>query len=162
MPISKHIADLTHLALRDRVLTFKERQVIVEAALKEGTNIQEINAFLDDAYRERLKTYSKEQLKRCPHCGAQIPLVSDVCLFCCEQLDSSEPQPRQTTTPPPYVTGDAAQQINAENARTAVEQHLHRICGAAYQLHSIQDFGIRPQQPTGLAIQNRKNKHPII
>lgn len=139
MAISTNIKNLTDLALRDRVLTYKERQVIVEAALKEGTNIQEINAFLDDAYRERLKTYSKEQLKRCPHCGAQIPLVSDVCLFCGEKLDNTEPQPKQSTTPPPYITGDAAQQIQAENARTAVEQHNLKTCpdcGAPFPLVS--------------------------
>ena len=112
MAISTNIKNLTDLALRDRVLTYKERQVIVEAALKEGTNIQEINAFLDDAYRERLKTYSKEQLKRCPHCGAQIPLVSDVCLFCGESLENTELQPNQTATPPTYVEGKAAKIIH--------------------------------------------------
>ncbi|MBQ2097476.1 MAG: hypothetical protein II480_04810, partial [Bacteroidales bacterium] len=82
MPVSKHIAGLTALALQDRILTYKERQVIVKEAVKEGTSLQEINSYLDDALTERLKSFSKEELKHCPYCGAQIPLLSDVCLFC--------------------------------------------------------------------------------
>ncbi|MBP5682955.1 MAG: zinc ribbon domain-containing protein [Bacteroidales bacterium] len=88
MPISDNIKKLTDLALTDRILTYKERLVIEEEALKEGVSKQDIKAYLDDALHERLKTYSKEQLKRCPHCGAQIPLISDVCLFCGESLEN--------------------------------------------------------------------------
>ena len=139
MPISDNIKKLTDLALTDRILTYKERQVIAETALKEGISQQEINSYLDDALHERLKTYSKEQLKHCPYCGAQIPLISDVCLFCGETLDNTEPQPNQTATPPPYITGDAAKIIRSENARTAVEQHNLKTCpdcGAPFPLVS--------------------------
>lgn len=88
MQISDNIKKFIDLALSDRILTYKERLVIEDAALKEGISKQEINAYLDDALHERLKTYSKEQLRHCPHCGAQIPLISDVCLFCGESLEN--------------------------------------------------------------------------
>ena len=39
MPVSKHIAGLTALALQDRILTYNERQVIVKEAVKEGTSL---------------------------------------------------------------------------------------------------------------------------
>ena len=114
MPISDNIKKLTDLALTDRILTYKERQVIAETALKEGISQQEINSYLDDALHERLKTYSKEQLKHCPHCGAQIPLISDVCLFCGESLENTEPLPNQTATPPAYVEGKAAGRVGVD------------------------------------------------
>lgn len=82
MPISKNVADLTALALRDRVLTYRERQIIVDMALKEGCSIDEINAFVDSALNERLKSYSKEDLRYCPQCGVPFPLVSNVCTNC--------------------------------------------------------------------------------
>jgi hypothetical protein len=88
MQISDNIKKFIDLALSDRILTYKERLVIEDAALKEGISKQEINAYLDDALHERLKTYSKEQLRHCPHCGAQIPLISDMCLFCGESLEN--------------------------------------------------------------------------
>ena len=66
MQISDNIKKLIDLALSDRILTYKERLVIEDAALKEGISKQEINAYLDDALHERLKTYSKEQLRHCP------------------------------------------------------------------------------------------------
>ena len=82
MAVSKKIFDLTRLALQDRVLTFKERQTIVRVALEEGVSEQEINAFLDNMLNQRLKTMAKEELCSCPGCGAQIPLISEDCMYC--------------------------------------------------------------------------------
>ncbi|MBQ5576157.1 MAG: zinc ribbon domain-containing protein, partial [Bacteroidales bacterium] len=101
MAISKHIIDLTTLALKDRVLTFVERKVIIDAAMKEGVSADEINFYLDNALNERLRSYSKEDLKRCPNCGAQIPLVSDECPYCGQSLETADNKP----TPPPYIRG---------------------------------------------------------
>ena len=39
MAISKHIKNLIDLALQDRVLTYKERQTIIEEAKKTGVNV---------------------------------------------------------------------------------------------------------------------------
>jgi len=80
MAVSKKIVDLTRLALQDRVLTYTERQTIVKVALDEGISEQEINAFLDNMLAQRLKSFTKEELRNCPSCGGQIPLISDQCL----------------------------------------------------------------------------------
>jgi hypothetical protein len=138
MSISKKTAGLTALALRDRILTYKERQVIVKEAVKEGSSMQEINSYLDEALTERLKSFSKEELKCCPHCGAQIPLISDVCLFCGVSLESHDSQ--ENATPSVYVSGGAAKIIHDENRRTAAAQkHDQKTCpdcGAPYPLVS--------------------------
>ena len=74
MAVSKHILDLITLALQDRVLTFKERQTIIEAAEKEGTATAEVNAVMDNMLEQRLKSYTKEELGSCPNCGHGVPL----------------------------------------------------------------------------------------
>ena len=138
MAISKHTLDLIKLALEDRELTFKERQVIVDAAVKEGASVAEINAVLDNMVALRLRSYSKEQLKRCPSCGAQIPLISDDCFYCGAQLEKTA----QTSTfaPSSYnISGEEAEIIRSENRR--VEQEEFNItncpdCGAPFPLMS--------------------------
>lgn len=135
MAISKNIIDLTALALKDRVLTFVERKVIIDAAMKEGVSSEEINSYLDNALNERLRSYSKEDLKRCPHCGAQIPLISDECPYCGQNLE----HPGNNPTPPPYIEGVAADIIHSENIRVATERKNIRTCpdcGAPFPLVS--------------------------
>jgi len=135
MAISKKTLDLINLALQDRVLTFKERQVIVENATKEGTPTAEINALIDNMLAQRLQSYTKEELKRCPHCGAQIPLISDVCLFCGETLENSANAPKTPQT----VEGNEAEIINEENRITADQiKNLKTCpdCGAPFPLVS--------------------------
>lgn len=135
MAISKHIIDLTTLALKDRVLTFVERKVIIDAAMKEGVSTDEINSYLDNALNERLRSYSKEDLKRCPNCGAQIPLVSDECPYCGQSLETADNKP----TPPPYIRGLEADIIHSENYRVATERRNIRTCpdcGAPFPLVS--------------------------
>ena len=133
--IPNSIKELTALALQDRILTLKEREVIVKAALKKGMSKTEINDYLNKALEERLKYYSKEELKRCPFCGAQIPLVSDECMFCGNSLQNTDTQ----SVPPPFVIGKEADIINTENTKTAYQ--LHDIkhcpdCGAPFPLIS--------------------------
>ena len=72
MAITSQIKELVTLALSDRVLTYVERKTIVNAAIKEGISETEINQYLDDALNQRLKFYTKEELRSCPHCGAQV------------------------------------------------------------------------------------------
>ena len=135
MAISKKILDLAHLALSDRVLTYTERQTIVKAALEEGTPASEINSVLDNMLTQRLKSYTKEELRNCPHCGAQIPLISDTCLFCGGSLNSDS----QPTPPTPTVTGAEAEIIQHENLSTAAEHRNIKHCpdcGAPYPLVS--------------------------
>jgi len=135
MAISKKILDLVHLALSDRVLTYTERQTIVKAAIEEGTPEQEINTVLDNMLTQRLKSFTKEELRNCPRCGAQIPLISDTCLFCGGSLNSDS----QPTPPAPTVTGAEAEIIQRENLSTAAEHRNIKHCpdcGAPYPLVS--------------------------
>lgn len=124
MPISKHIAALAALALKDRVLTPTERQTIVNAALKEGMSEEEINQYLNAAIKERLKSYSKEDLTRCPICGGLTPLVSDNCLYCGSSLQKGS----GVAAPPPYISSAEADIINQENKNTADEKRNIKVC----------------------------------
>lgn len=133
MPLSQHIIDLTRLALRDRVLTFKERETIVNVAVKEGVPSDEINQYLDNALTERLKSFTKEELKRCPFCGAQIPLVQNSCPFCGNILQNTD----NKSVPPPFVLGEEADIIHSENMRVRQEESNPTTCpdcGAPFPL----------------------------
>ena len=134
MPISQKISLLTKSALKDRVLTFVERKIIVEAAMQEGVSEQEINDYLNNELNERLKTYSKEDLCHCPHCGAQTPLISNSCLFCGGELNT-EKQADTTVS----ISGREAAIIEQENLKTDIERHNIKNCpdcGAPFPLIS--------------------------
>ncbi|MBO4773136.1 MAG: zinc ribbon domain-containing protein [Bacteroidales bacterium] len=133
MAVTKRILDLITLALQDRVLTFKERQTIVQTATNEGVAEAEINAVLDNMLAQRLKNYAKEELKRCPTCGAQIPLISEECLFCGELLEKREVAHKVD------VSGADADIIRSENKRTEKEDINIKNCpdcGAPFPLMS--------------------------
>lgn len=122
MKIPYKIRKLTALALQDRVLTFKERGTIVAAALKEGMKPEEIREYIDEAIRERLKNYTKEELTHCPFCGAQVPLISEDCLFCGKSLH--KPQQKRNIS----IAGPEAEIIKAENKRTERERLDSETC----------------------------------
>ena len=131
MAISKHIIDLVNLALADRVLTFKERETIVKEAVAENISELEINTFLNNALARRLSTFTKEELKSCPSCGAQIPLITDQCPFCGSTFEK-----RQSIA---NITGEVADIIRAENQKTVEpdsEPKLCPNCGAPFPLIS--------------------------
>ena len=131
MAVSKHIIDLTRLALADRVLTYKERETIVKEALAEGIPEAEINAFMDNMLAQRLKSLTKEELKNCPACGGQIPLIADQCPYCGNKFEVSH-----SITD---VSGKAADIIRAENQKTAKEEEAIKNCpdcGAPFPLIS--------------------------
>ncbi len=135
MAISKKIAQLTALALKDRVLTYVEKKTIVNAALAEGISEQEITNYLNNAIKKSLKNYTKEQLKRCPFCGGQIPLISDDCLFCGNSLKNIDSK----NVPPVFITGNEAEIIKRENFNTAEQQKNLKTCpdcGAPFPLIS--------------------------
>ena len=134
MPISKKIILLTAEALKDRVLTFVERQTIVKAALKEGISESEVNQYIDNALQQRLKSYTKEELKQCPTCGAQIPLISNQCQFCGTMLTAGNVQ-----TGYKNISGEEMQIIRRENLKTEQErQNITKCpdCGAPFPLIS--------------------------
>ncbi|MBR4266944.1 MAG: zinc ribbon domain-containing protein [Bacteroidales bacterium] len=133
MAISYKIQQLVHLALSDRILTYTERKTIVDAAINEGIPEQEINQYIDNALTQRLKFYTKEELKSCPFCGAQIPLLSETCLFCGNELE------KPSDISAVDISGEEAEIIRGENTRVA-SQNLNiktcPDCGAPYPLIS--------------------------
>lgn len=129
------IKKLTVLALSDRVLTDLERHTIVNKAIRNGISSEEINQYLDDQLNLRLKSYTKVDLRDCPYCGAQIPLISDECMYCGKPLEHIE----GSTNIAFNISGKEADIIRSENQR--VEQERHGItncpdCGAPFPLIS--------------------------
>ncbi|MBP5370238.1 MAG: zinc ribbon domain-containing protein [Bacteroidales bacterium] len=122
MAIPQKIINLTKLALSDRILTYTERQTIVDAAIKEGVSETEINQYLDDALHKRLQSFTKEELRSCPHCGAQIPLISDKCMFCGVTLENDGDFKRID------ISGDEADIIRSENLKTSRERTEIKTC----------------------------------
>ncbi len=138
MAITRHILDLIDLALQDRVLTYKERETIVATAAKEGVPEAEINAVLNNMLDQRLKSFTKEELKECPTCGHSVPLLSPRCLYCGHDLEQYATAAQR---PPAYtpLSGEDADIIRAENLR--VEQEDQSVkncpdCGAPFPLMS--------------------------
>ena len=134
MAVSNKIAQLTALALKDRFLTFVERQTIVKAAMEEGATEEEIDAYLNKALERRVQTYSKEELMHCPCCGGQVPLISDECFYCGAKLNSAKHVSEDIN-----ISGVEADIIRGENAKTAYEQQNPTNCpdcGAPFPLIS--------------------------
>ena len=136
MAISKKVKDLVALALQDRVLTFKERQTIINAALKEGVAFEEIDKYINDALHERFKSYHKEQLTNCPKCGAPVPLIADECPFCGESLYHEESSEVKAV----HVSGREAEIIRAENRKTAVSKQNRSQCECGAPLPLISNI----------------------
>ena len=124
MAISQRIKDHVALALQDRVLTDKERQVIVELAMKEGATFQEIDQYINEAESDRFKSYHKEQLTNCPTCGAPVPLIADVCPACGCTLRREE----HLNSEPIHVYTKESDIIRAENEQTALQQQNRTRC----------------------------------
>ena len=124
MAISQKIKNHVTLALQDRVLTDKERQVIVAMAMQEGATFQEIDQYINEAESERFKSYHKEQLTNCPKCGAPVPLIADVCPACGCTLRREE----HLNSEPIHVYTKESDIIRAENERTALQQQNRTRC----------------------------------
>lgn len=129
------IKELTALALSDRILTDLERETIVNKAVEGGIPLKEINQYLDEQLKIRLQSYSKSDLRACPHCGAQIPLLSENCIFCGNELEHIE----NPIAIPSYVISKETDIIRSENNR--IEETRHGIkncpdCGAPFPLVS--------------------------
>lgn len=129
------IQKLTALALSDRVLTDLERQTIVNKAVEWGISSEEINQYLDDQLNLRLEYYTKVDLRDCPYCGAQIPLISDECMYCGKPLEHVDNRPPQ----PIRITSEEAEIIRSENQRVETKRHGIKHCpdcGAPFPLIS--------------------------
>ena len=72
--------------LTDGILTDKERQVILNKAVKMGLDRDEIDLYLDAQLQKIDLTTDaavrKQKGKVCPYCGAPIPQLADKCPVC--------------------------------------------------------------------------------
>ncbi|MBO7567497.1 MAG: hypothetical protein J6T60_10450 [Bacteroidales bacterium] len=135
--VNKYIKDLVDLALQDRVMTYTERLIIVNAAAKRNIKADQVNKYIDKAVAKRMKdSLTKEEMQHCPSCGAQVPLIANDCLFCGRSLVGPE---RKVIK----VDGEAAKRIQAENQKTfeVVSDNRRSIkqcpdCGAPFPLIS--------------------------
>lgn len=82
MEIPAQIKKLVDLALKDAIITPLERKTIVNEAIGCGVGESEINQYINQRLDEKLSSRGKDQLKACPGCGAQIPLLSGSCPYC--------------------------------------------------------------------------------
>lgn len=101
MIIPQNIIDLVNLAISDNNITFKERELIVEAALKEGISEKEINEYINTALKQHFNSQPKDDLLYCKQCGnLVIPTYGD-CPFCGNKIIALSQKPKEETTPKP-------------------------------------------------------------
>ncbi|MCQ2250313.1 MAG: zinc ribbon domain-containing protein [Bacteroidales bacterium] len=134
MEIPAQIKELVDLALKDAIITPLERQTIVNEAIDCGIRESEINKYINQKLDEKLSKRSKDQLKACPKCGAQIPLLADNCPYCGHEYSKADISDKKQT-----ADSHAAAIIESENQRIEDEkQNLEHCpnCGHPYPLIS--------------------------
>ncbi|MBR4625571.1 MAG: zinc ribbon domain-containing protein [Alphaproteobacteria bacterium] len=120
----QNIEKLTALALSDGVITDLERGIIEYKASLLGVSSTQIKHYLEAQLEMRLKSYTKVDLRDCPFCGAQIPLVSDECLYCGKSLEHIE----DSLVMPTEIEGREASIIRSENMRMDTQRHNIKNC----------------------------------
>ena len=128
MVIPDRIKQLTEIALKDKVLTFVERETIINEGIKEGIPAEEINEYLNKSLEAKISSMAKEDLDHCPSCGAQIPLISDTCPYCGYEYDKFKHSSGHGNSS--AITGDDVNIIANENAKTCPD------CGTPFPLIS--------------------------
>lgn len=128
MVIPDRIKQLTEIALKDKVLTFVERETIINEGIKEGIPAEEINEYLNKSLEAKISSMAKEDLDHCPSCGAQIPLISDTCPYCGYEYDKFKHSSGHGNSS--RITGDDVNVIANENAKTCPD------CGTPFPLIS--------------------------
>lgn len=128
MVIPDRIKQLTEIALKDKVLTFVERETIINEGIKEGIPAEEINEYLNKSLEAKISSMAKEDLDHCPSCGAQIPLISDTCPYCGYEYDKFKHSSGHGNSS--AIMGDDVNIIANENAKTCPD------CGTPFPLIS--------------------------
>jgi len=130
--VPKRIVYLTELALKDGVMTFRERQVIESEGRKLEVDPDELKSFLDSALKYRISKETKETLQACPTCGGQIPLLSKECQYCGHMFGKLAANVFNVSE-----DDEAARIIEQENAETQSQKtNIQQCpnCGAPYPL----------------------------
>ena len=88
--IPEELQALIQQYLTDGVLTDKERQVILNKAEKMGLDRDEIDLYLDAEIQkidqQTDAAVRKQKGKTCPFCGGSVPLLTDKCPHCGENI----------------------------------------------------------------------------
>ena len=88
--IPEELNALIQQYLTDGVLTDKERQVILNKAEKMGLDRDEIDLYLDaeeqKVDQQTAAAVRKQKGKICPYCGGSVPLLTDKCPHCGENI----------------------------------------------------------------------------
>ena len=88
--IPEELDQLIQEYLTDGVLTDKERQVILKKAESLGLDRDEIDLYLDAQVQKIDQATDaavrKQKGKQCPYCGGSVPLLTDKCPHCGENI----------------------------------------------------------------------------
>ena len=87
---AKEFEDLLNEYLTDGIITSKERQVLLKKAQQLGYDVDEVDLYID-AQQQRSDqevevAASKRRGKTCPYCGAPVPLLTDKCPQCGQEI----------------------------------------------------------------------------
>lgn len=87
---AKEFEDLLKEYLTDGIITSKERQVLLKKAQELGYDVDEVDLYID-AQQQRSDqevevAASKRRGKTCPYCGAPVPLLTDKCPQCGQEI----------------------------------------------------------------------------
>jgi len=97
--IPEELNALIQQYLTDGVLTDKERQVILNEAEKMGLNREKIDLILDAEVQkidqQTDAAVRKQKGKTCPYCGGSVPLLTDKCPHCGENITPEASQELQ-------------------------------------------------------------------
>ncbi len=120
MAIPLRITNLVELALKDATLTPKEKSIIMEEASKDGIDTAEMEEYLRRSISFAISNKPKSQLKSCPSCGAQIPLISEYCPYCAHHYSDISHNPESDLAS--ILDERQKRAIEEENRRVAQEQ----------------------------------------
>lgn len=99
---SKRLEDLIQAALEDGTLEDYEKAALVKRAQAEGVDLAELKIYVNSILQRRKKEQREfadarleenekarnEALRKCPNCGASMPVMAIVCPFCGHEISS--------------------------------------------------------------------------
>ena len=158
MPVSKHIAGLTALALQDRILTYKERQVIVKEAVKEGSSLVVLLTWLTSL---TLLIVSISMVKKNKNTDPPSKIADDKFFAALHRKEMYENQIStiygdDNNTRHTYALKNRRQgrQIRSTLPEVRFFKHRHPNLKRRYSLRTTPHIAISPRPPTRIAIQN--------